>query len=219
MSPVIALLGGESTGKSTLAQQLVHHLRATHGLHSVVVPEQLRLWCQAEGRAPRADEQAAIARAQTEAIEAAAQTGADLVIADTTALVVAAYSRLYFRDDTLLAAARQQQQRYALTLLMGLDLPWVPDGLFRDGPTVRDATDALLRDALAVAGVRFETVYGHGTDRVKHALRALRPLLGSANRPDPQHPLESACPWWCEVCSDPASERRLFQRLLTPPAA
>jgi len=216
MSPVIALLGGESSGKSTLAFALRQRLQDEHGWHCVVVPEQLRLWCEANGRAPRADEQAAIAQAQTEAIQSAAHSGADLVIADTTALVVAAYSVLYFQDGALLPEARRQQQRCALTLLMGLDLPWVPDGLFRDSPAVREATDALLRRELTVAQIRFETVYGHGAERSTQALSAIGRHLNLPQTPERPHRRGANCPWQCEACSDPDSERRLFRRLLVP---
>ena len=90
----VALLGGESSGKSTLAQALHGALQA-QGLHSALVPEHLRRWCEAAGRAPLAHEQAAIAAEQTRLIR---QAQAGLVIADTTALVVAAYSELYFTD-------------------------------------------------------------------------------------------------------------------------
>ena len=182
----------------------------------MAVPEHLRAWCEAQGRAPHAHEQAAIAAEQSRLIATALQTpGVDVVIADTTALMVAAYSALYFQDHSLLAPALAQQRTVDLTLLMGLDLPWTPDGLFRDSPAVRDATDALLRRELQSAGIPFQTVYGQGEARVRQALRAIGTALG--------HPLLAedpalSCgvrPWACENCGDPACERRLFTGLLT----
>ena len=57
MAITIALLGGESSGKTTLAQALHQHMQEQLHIETALVPEQLRLWCQAMGRAPRAEEQ------------------------------------------------------------------------------------------------------------------------------------------------------------------
>ncbi len=213
--PVVCLLGGESTGKSALALALRHELQQVHGLRVSLVPEVLRAWCEAAGRAPLAAEQAAIASEQSQHIQASAQLpGIDLVIADTSALVVAAYSELYFADTSLLAGARAEQSRYGLNLLMGLDLPWTPDGLFRDGPAIRDATDALLRRELDAAALPYQTIYGQQGARLNQALRAVGRWLGRELLPDDRAHTEGRVPWRCENCSDPDCERRLFSGLV-----
>lgn len=217
--PVVCLLGGESTGKSTLAQALQHRLERAHGLRVAHVPEYLRTWCEESGRAPRVDEQAAVAAEQSRRIhEAAQQPGIDLVIADTSALMVAVYSELYFADAGLLPSASAEQSRYALNLLMGLDLPWTPDGLFRDSPAVRDATDTALRRALQSANLPFQTVYGQGDARLQQTLRALERVLGQPLVPPDRSLSEGRVAWNCEKCSDPACERRLFSQLIQPQA-
>jgi nicotinamide riboside kinase len=211
----ITLLGGESTGKSTLAQALQRHLNDTLGMAAVRVPEHLRSWCEAMGRAPQSHEQAERAEAQTRLIDhACAQPGVRVVVADTTALMVAAYSDLYFNDRSLYPAALAQQQRYSLSLLMGLDLPWVPDGLFRDGPAVREATDTALRRALQTAGLPYQTVHGKGEARTQQALRAIGAALGQPLVPDDPSWSTGRRPWSCETCSDPGCEHRLFTQLL-----
>jgi nicotinamide riboside kinase len=212
---VVCLLGGESTGKSTLAQALQSLLQRSHGLRVTLVPEVVRAWCETAGRAPQASEQAAIAAEQSQRIrEAAQQPGIDLVIADTSALVVAAYSELYFADSSLLAAARAEQSRYGLNLLMGLDLPWTPDGLFRDSAAIRDATDALLRRELDAASLPYQTIYGQQGARLQQALRALGRWLGRELLPADRALSEGRVPWRCENCSDPDCERRLFSGLV-----
>lgn len=209
----VALLGGESSGKSTLARQL-HQALAARGIHGALVPEHLRQWCEQAGRAPHAHEQAALAAEQTLRIEAACRSGADVVIADTTALMVAAYSELYFQDSSLWPDAIAAQRRVGLTLLMGLDLPWVADGLFRDSPAVREATDALLRRELQGAGLAFQIVYGQGTQRLRGALRAVGTALGRELLPDDAVLREGTGRWRCDACGDPDCEHRLFSALL-----
>jgi HTH-type transcriptional repressor of NAD biosynthesis genes len=216
VATTITLLGGESTGKSALGQALQQHLNEVLHIPTVLVPEQLRHWCETMGRAPQAQEQAARAAEQTQHIETATrQHGVELVIADTTALVVAAYSELYFNDRSLLPSARAEQQRYGLTLLMGLDLPWVADDLFRDSPAVREATDAVLRRELQIAGARYQTIYGKGPARLQQALRAIGGHLGRPLLVDDPALHRGRGRWICDSCSDPDCEHRLFSQLLS----
>jgi nicotinamide riboside kinase len=206
----IALLGAESTGKTQLAGELGAHLRA-QGKSVAVVPEVLREWCVREGRTPRPEEQFSIAQEQERRVDEAANC-ADIVISDTTALMVAIYSAMLFEDGTLYQFALERQRRYDVTLVTGLDLPWVADGLQRDGPHVREPVDALVREALERARLPYRVVYGTGNERLMNALAA----IGSATQPR-----DSPRPWtWsCDKCSDPDCEHRLFTALLGKPNA
>lgn len=208
----IALLGAESTGKTALSQALVRSLRA-RGLAVRLVPELLRDWCAQAGRTPRPEEQDAIARAHAAAIDDAGADASDVLIADTTPLMVAIYSDLLFGDRSLYRFALDHQRGYALTLLMGLDLPWVADGLQRDGPHVQAPVDGLVRTALARAGLPYQVVYGSGPARLAHAERALRRLPALAARLDPLAEPPAPARWACACDSDAACEHRLFQRL------
>ena len=132
---VIALLGAESTGKTTLAEALVHALRGD-GRSAALVTEYLREFCDEHQRTPRQAEQAGIADMQTLRIADAARS-ADVVVADTTALMIAVYSHKVFDDTGLYASALDAHRACDLTLLTALDLPWQADGLQRDGPQVQ----------------------------------------------------------------------------------
>ena len=203
---VIALLGAESTGKTTLARGLCDAL-GTPVCSAVVVPEYLREFCDRHRRTPRQDEQAAIAAEQTRRIDAAAQRHA-LVIADTSALMIAVYSDQVFGDTSLYPSAEAAQCRCDLTLLTALDLPWRPDGLQRDGPQVREPVDAKVRAALARAGTPYSVVFGTGAARLAAALasaqraRAGRPSADDADAGD-----GARWNWRCERCGDPNCER------------
>jgi nicotinamide riboside kinase len=172
---VVTLLGAESTGKTTLAGELGAAL-AARGRHVEVVAEVLREFCDDRQRTPREDEQAAIASTQTARIDDAA-TRAEIVVADTAALMIAVYSDFVFGDQSLYAEALAAQRRVDLTLVTALDLPWRGDGLQRDGDHVRGPVDALLRGALARAGITATTIAGIGADRRDAALRAIDAAL------------------------------------------
>ena len=174
---VVALLGAESTGKTTLAGEIAAVLVA-RGRAVEVVPEVLREFCDAHARTPRRDEQAGIAAAQTARIAAAA-TRAAIVVADTTALMVAVYSDLVFGDTSLYDDALAAQRTIDLTLVTALDLPWQADGLMRDGAHVREPVDAKLRAALARGGIAAATIAGAGPARLAAALAAIDAALAA----------------------------------------
>lgn len=114
----------------------------------------------------------------------------------------------------------------ALVLLMGLDVP-CPAPL---QPAQQQTADRDLRAALARTGTPFRVVYGQGSQRVDHALRAIQEVTkatpphrgegaedaaggegaGSTVRPKPSARRD----WYCEKCSDPECEHRLFSALI-----
>ncbi|MBC5766373.1 AAA family ATPase [Ramlibacter albus] len=202
----IALLGAESTGKTQLSQEIAAHYRA-RGLRAEVVGEVLREWCAREGRTPRPEEQLPIAQEHERRVDAAAASGAEVVIADTTSVMVAIYSAMLFKDGSLYRFALERQRGYDVTLVTGLDIPWVADGMQRDGPHVREPIDAQVRHALADAGLPFRVVYGSGEQRVANALAAIDASLRE------QLP-QGNWTWSCEKCGDPECEHRLFTGLL-----
>ncbi len=203
---VIALLGAESTGKTTLARQL-HAALVAEGRDAVVVGETLREFCADRRRTPERDEQHAIAAEQTRRIDAASARHA-IVVADTTALMIAVYSDQVFNDMSLYVQADAAHERCQVTLLTALDLPWQADGHQRDGPHVREPVDAKIRAALVRSGVAFSVVSGAGPARLAAALvsvhRALDPPRADAGTPRWQ--------WVCEHCGDSACERHLLPR-------
>ncbi len=210
---IIAIVGAESTGKSTLAGALAVRISEQTGLRCAVVGEVLREWCDREGRTPRADEQMAIAVEQQRRI-AAAVAGHDVVVADTTPLMIAIYSQLLFDDASLVPMAMAAQRQAAVTLLTALDLPWVADGHQRDGEHVREPVDSLLRSHLAAHDLGWSVVGGQGEARVEQAFDAVSLLLATLA---PAHAglftrlaeREAAMPAWrwvCEKCDMPDCE-------------
>lgn len=163
----ICIIGAECTGKSTLAQQLAAQ---TGG---VVVPEVLRDWCAHHARTPRADEQAALMQAQidaeNQALALVKQGQGAIVFCECGPLLTAVYSQFYFGDCSLLEAAHLHHGRYAMTLWLQPDLPWVADGLQRDGLAAQTAVHQLLSQELAKQP-KVRHIGGLGPARVHSAM-------------------------------------------------
>ena len=218
----IAIIGAESTGKTTLASDLATRLATDSGLRVIWVPEVLRMWCDNVGRTPLAHEQAAILRAQHERIEEAAATH-DVVICDTTALMTAVYSGIVFGDHSLDARAAALHRRVSLTLLTAIDLPWVADGLQRDGPQVREPVDTALRQLMQTCALPWTVVGGIGNARLEKAVDAVSPLIRERLSPgsklfsrlqsrQSRDERDERLRPLCECCSVPECERALRQR-------
>ena len=243
-TPVIAVLGAESTGKTTLCEALAERFSTLQGFTVAdvgLVGENLRHFCDRVGRTPTQEEQQGIADEQSRRISEAAKQHR-VVIADTTSVMTAVYSVFVFGDRDLhpLATATHRSQ-VAVTLVTALDLPWIADGHQRDGPHVREPVDRLLRATLRDAGIEYAVVGGEGRPRLDAAWRALGPLRraagwqerGAAGAPGgvsladgPSGDETSAEPstparrWraWCECCADPAAEAEgLRSRRPRPP--
>jgi nicotinamide riboside kinase len=207
---VIAILGAESTGKSTLARELTRILR-DRGMDAALVPEYLRHFCEVHGRTPSAHEQAAIAQAQREQI-AQARAAHAIVLADTTALMTAVYSHHLFQDRSLYAQALSDHRDVDATLLMSLDLAWTADGIQRDGPHVREPVDSLIRNALQGAGLGYSVVAGHGIARMAHALSVIEHLLDEPARQWRANMGRSGWRWFCDHCDDGECEQHALLR-------
>ena len=170
----IGLLGGECTGKTTLAT----HLAAA--LDGCLVTEALRDFVAENGRPPRSDEQAGLLAQQVHREEAvAAACAGAVVVADPAPLMTAVYSLLYFDDPSLVAAGVEHAQGYDLLVWCAPDLPWTPDDGQRDGPAHREDADRiigrLVTEHLEPAGVRVVRVQGPPEDRVAAVRLAWQP--------------------------------------------
>jgi NadR type nicotinamide-nucleotide adenylyltransferase len=159
----VAILGAESSGKSTLAQALAAH----YG--TVWVPEYLREFVETEGRVPYEHDQYGIARTQLEREQAAAQHASRFLICDTAPLMTAVYSQMYWRRVDQQLAVLAAAHDYAFTLVAAPDGPWVPDGLQRDSDEVRQAVHRLLIAALDERRIPFVQLSGSLAQRLRQA--------------------------------------------------
>ena len=170
----VALVGAESSGKTTLAAALA----AAFG--TVWVPEFVRDYLEDGPNLPAytpADLQAI--GAGQRALERAYRPLANrLLFCDTDALTTATWAEMYFGDGQVPPGLAHfaRTDRYDLTLLLAPDLPWVPDGT-RDKPQRRDWHFARLRHWLDAVGRPYVLIQGDGGARLTSARAAVAAAL------------------------------------------
>ncbi len=167
----VAILGAESTGKSTLAAALALRYR------TVWVPEYLREFVETEARVPFEQDQFRIAQIQAER-ERVAEAGASrFLFCDTTPFMTAIYSGVYWgRVDPQLDALDRRYD-YAVTLVAAPDVPWVPDGLQRDSAAKREEVHQALIDKLERRSIAYTLLTGSLEQRMPQAERVLDQLV------------------------------------------
>lgn len=152
----------------------LHEHYRMRGIGVAVVPEYLRTFVERKGDVPVEPEQRHIARMQRAAElcahRAVARQGGGLVLCDTTPLMTAIYSRFIFRTCDAETARLATLHDYSLTLLTLPDIPWVADGLFRDGPDVRTAVHRRLLATCRAQGIDYVRIGGSSAERLAQAV-------------------------------------------------
>jgi NadR type nicotinamide-nucleotide adenylyltransferase len=164
----VAILGAESTGKSTLAAALAGRYR------TLWVPEYLREFVETRRRTPHENEQLVIATTQVEREATAARLARRVLFCDTTPLMTAIYSRFYWGrvDPRLDALARNST--YDFTIVTAPDGPWIADGLQRESEAVRQTIHENLLATLEGLAIPFLLVAGGLEQRLRQVDALLR---------------------------------------------
>lgn len=164
----VAVLGAESSGKSTLCEALARH----YG--SVWVPEYLREFVDTRGRVPFESDQYLIARTQRAREDEAAGRARRFLFCDTTPLMTALYSRQYWHRVDPQLARLDSSHDYAWTLVTAPDSPWEPDGLQRESEEVRQKVHRMLVETLDARAIPYVLLEGS----LPHRIRQVEALLG-----------------------------------------
>jgi NadR type nicotinamide-nucleotide adenylyltransferase len=156
----IAILGAESSGKSTLAAALAEHY------NTIWVPEYLREFVDMHQRVPREEDQYGIALTQMLRENDAAMRASRYLFCDTTPLMTALYSKVYWGRVDAQLGELDSVHEYALTLVTAPDGPWTPDGLQRESEAVRQSVHALVLANLNARGIAYTIVAGEPDQRM-----------------------------------------------------
>jgi len=173
----VLVVGAESTGKTTLAEDLARHFR------TVWVPEYGRAYTEkkiAEGTVDhwRAADFTAIAAAQVRLEDDAARHAGPVLFGDTDALATCIWEERYLGStDPMTERIAGEAHRPDLYLLTLPDVPWVADGV-RDGDeALRQRMTAQFSARIAALGVPLVEIRGTFAERFQTAVERVERLL------------------------------------------
>lgn len=163
----IVLTGPESSGKTTLAQQLSNHLEAP------LVPEFARTYLSALQKPYELADLAYLQRGQ-QAWEQFYQAQANnWLILDTDWTVYRIWLNHFSPGSNLLLPSRP----WSLSFLCSPDIPWECDPL-REHPTKRNDLFEEYKVLLEGTGWPFKVLSGNPEERLEQALQAIQQAFG-----------------------------------------
>ena len=166
---IFACVGPESTGKTTMCNQLALRFEGT------VVPEFAREYLTSKGGNYQQKDLITIAEDQLTLENQAISDGHELIFCDTDLLVVKVWHEFKYGEssneiDSLLS--KQQSRKYLLTYP---DLDWESDPL-RENPNDLFEIFTYYENKLLEMGADYRIVRGIGDERLKSAIEAINQM-------------------------------------------
>lgn len=155
----VAVIGPESTGKSTLSAGLAHHF------NTLWVPEYARQFIESLDHPYTFDDVLAIARGQVELEDQLSAKAARLLICDTNLIVIRIwlihkYGRCPEWIDDMI-----RRRHYDLHLLTDIDIPWISDPQ-REHPHLREYLFNRYHETLREFGLNYHVISGNAEERL-----------------------------------------------------
>jgi NadR type nicotinamide-nucleotide adenylyltransferase len=166
----IAIVGPESTGKSTISLQLAKHYQVPW------VAEYARFYCAALTGPCTLQDEINMFHGQValeESVLASAQT--DFIICDTTFITVKIWSDEMLGKTPQIVLDAIKSRSYDFYLLMDIDLPWQDDPL-RDFPHKRAHFMQVWHQELKAINANYQVISGTET-RLQNAVSAINAFL------------------------------------------
>ncbi|MCM8569414.1 ATP-binding protein [Gramella jeungdoensis] len=171
----IVIFGPESTGKTTLSEDLASYFNAP------MVKEFMREYLQEkwdrEKRVCEPEDILPIARGQMKAENRLSREAGELLICDTDLLELKVYSEAYYQgwcEPQVLKHALNNH--YDLYFLTYIDVPWIPDDL-RDKPHDREGMFQRFKNALDRHQKPYFILKGNREERLESAVKKIDQLL------------------------------------------
>ena len=171
----VVLFGPESTGKTTLSEQLARHY------NTVWVPEYAREYLQNkwnnERKTCEPDDLLPIAIGQMQLENRLAPKATRVLICDTDLLETKVYSEAYYVGDCdPILEKYALQNTYDLYFLTYIDVPWERDDL-RDKPHEREKMFLYFKNTLEKYNRPYVLLKGGKKERLKEAVNHINSLL------------------------------------------
>ncbi len=168
----IAIVGPESTGKSTMSAFLADHY------NTVWVPEFARAYCNNLSEPPTWQDEINMFYGQIDLENQMLHTANHILICDTTFITVKIWSDHTFGQTPQQVIDELSHHHYDLYLLLDIDLPWQDDPL-RDFPHLREHFMQIWYKELEALNARYTVISGSGSTRYQNAINSIDDFLSA----------------------------------------
>ena len=168
----VVVIGPESTGKSTLSEQLAAHY------NTIWVPEYARQYIEELPRPYEQRDLLAIAEGQLSLEDERAALANKLLICDTDLHVIKVWSEHKYQGVDPLILAYIASRKYDLYLLTYVDIPWQedPQREYPD-PQMREYFYKVYKEIVMSSGVPWVEIRGSFEERLETSVNAIDGLL------------------------------------------
>ncbi|MDP9076689.1 MAG: AAA family ATPase [Bacteroidota bacterium] len=165
----VVILGTESTGKTTLTEQLARHYNCSFVLEAgrELIPNSTKFTF---------GDLQSVAGEHAKRINAAMMGDSALVIIDTDIHITRSYAKFAFNRDLPVEDAVYNANKADLYLYLNNDAPYYQDGT-RLNKTVRDLLDQSHREILANDNINFVEISGSWQSRFEQAVTEISQLI------------------------------------------
>jgi NadR type nicotinamide-nucleotide adenylyltransferase len=163
----IAIVGPESTGKTTLAEGLARYY------DTLFVPEYARDYIGKLNRPYTIEDIVEISKGQIALEDKIAKSARRFLICDTNLMVTKIWAENAYKYCPEWIAETLKTRTYHLYLLTDIDTPWVAD-VQREHPHLREHLLKKYEEELARRTIPYKLVSGLGNQRLENAIRIIK---------------------------------------------
>ncbi len=164
---IIVITGAESTGKSTLTEQLASYFGVPY------IPELARSYIENLNRSYNYSDVEKIARLQVDQLTKYRISDYPYIFLDTWLIITKIWFEVLFGKKPAWLISEIQNTNIDLFLVCNIDLPWIPDSVRENGGKMREILHLRYLETISKFNFNYKIVSGQDQHRFEQALQYL----------------------------------------------
>ncbi len=167
---IIVITGAESTGKSTLTEELARHFNMPF------IPELARSYIENLGRKYTYSDIEKIAELQIEQLRKYRNSDYPFIFLDTWLIVTKIWFEVIFKKEPAWLLHEIRNTNINLFLVCNTDIPWIPDAVRENGGEMREVLNSMYIETISKLNYNYKIISGKDQERFIQALHWTKEL-------------------------------------------